>query len=51
LGLGSVSRTEYGQRDVDMGTEDTKFSEYLNDELSGKSDLAVPVGGLADLIK
>jgi hypothetical protein len=34
-----------------MDTVNSKFSEYLNDELAGKSDLAVPVGGLDDLIK
>jgi hypothetical protein len=34
-----------------MGTEDAEFSAYPNDELSGKSNLTMPVGGFDDLIK
>jgi muramidase (phage lysozyme) len=47
----SLPGNDYGQGGVGMNTVNAKFSEYLNDELSGKSDLAVPVGGLDDLIK
>jgi hypothetical protein len=34
-----------------MGAVNSKFSEYLKDELSRTIDLAVPIGGLDDLIK
>ncbi|AUT64247.1 glycoside hydrolase family 24 protein [Paraburkholderia terrae] len=47
----SLPGNDYGQGGVGMSTVNAKFSEYLNDELSGKSDLAVPIGGLDDLIK
>jgi muramidase (phage lysozyme) len=40
----------YGQGGVSMDTVGRKFSTYLDDELSGKSDLAVAIGGLSDLI-
>ena len=47
----SLPGNDYGQGGVGMTTVFAKFSEYLSDELSGKSDLAVPIGGLDDLIK
>jgi muramidase (phage lysozyme) len=47
----SLPGDQYGQGGVGMDTVNAKFSEYLNDELAGKSDLAVPIGGLDDLIK
>jgi hypothetical protein len=28
-----------------------KFSQYLNDELDGKSDLAAPIGALSDSVR
>ena len=40
----------YGQGGVDMGVVVEKFSRYLGDELAGKSDLSVAVGGLDDII-
>jgi len=33
-----------------MDTVNQKFSTYLSDELSGKSDLQVAIGGLDDII-
>ncbi|TDN70785.1 muramidase (phage lysozyme) [Paraburkholderia sp. BL10I2N1] len=47
----SLPGNDYGQGGVGMSTVNAKFFEYLSDELSGKSDLAVPIGGLDDLIK
>jgi len=41
----------YQQGGVSMDKVKEKFSQYLNDELSGKSDLAVSVDALDDLIK
>lgn len=41
----------YGQGGVSMDTVNQKFSTYLDDELNGNSDVAVPVDGLDDLIK
>ncbi|MDG0027904.1 glycoside hydrolase family 104 protein, partial [Trinickia sp. Y13] len=41
----------YQQGGVSMDKVKEKFSQYLDDELSGKSDLAVSVGALDDLIK
>ena len=47
----SLPGNNYGQGGVGMDVVNAKFSEYLRDELSGKSELAVPVGGFDDLIK
>ncbi|MBB5444261.1 MULTISPECIES: glycoside hydrolase family 104 protein [unclassified Paraburkholderia] len=47
----SLPGDQYGQGGVGMDTVNAKFTEYLKDELAGKSDLAVPIGGLDDLIK
>ncbi|SEI61076.1 glycoside hydrolase family 24 protein [Paraburkholderia diazotrophica] len=47
----SLPGNNYGQGGVGMNTVVEKFSEYLRDELSGKSDLAVSIGGIDDLIK
>ena len=41
----------YQQGGVSMDKVREKYSQYLNDELNGKSDLAVPMGGLDDLIR
>ena len=47
----SLPGDKYDQGGIEIDTVKKKFSEYLGAELSGESDLAVPVGGLDDLIK
>ena len=47
----SLPGNSYGQGGVDMNTVNAKFLAYLSDELSGKSDLAAPIGSLDDLIR
>ncbi|CAG9191414.1 conserved hypothetical protein [Paraburkholderia tropica] len=41
----------YGQGGVDMKIVSESFAQYLDEEMNGKTDLAVPVGGLDALIK
>ena len=47
----SLPGDQYGQGGVNMRSVKEHFEKYVADELAGNSDLAVPVGGLDDLIK
>ena len=47
----SLPGDQYGQGGVTMRSVNEHFSAYVADELAGKTDLAVPIGGLDDLIK
>ncbi|MDF3092142.1 hypothetical protein [Burkholderia semiarida] len=47
----SLPGDQYGQGGVNIKSVKEHFEKYVADELAGNSDLAVPVGGLDDLIK
>jgi len=47
----SLPGDQYGQGGVTMQSVNEHFAAYVADELAGKTDLAVPIGGLDDLIK
>ncbi|SAK63543.1 EF hand domain-containing protein [Caballeronia fortuita] len=46
----SLPGNNYGQGGVLIDRVTEEFNKYLKEELSGRSDLAVPVGGLRNLI-
>lgn len=46
----SLPGNDYDQGGVTWSVVSEKFDEYLQDELSGKSDLVVSIGGMDDII-
>lgn len=47
----SLPGNQYDQGGVTMQSVNLNFQRYVKEELAGKTELAVPIGGLDDLIK